>query len=80
MATENFFEKQIYVFRISIGVSNKVGLFILKYIFHFGDVSILDSALQCTGYNYVYLNLTRFQSQNPFRYNCQSVKVIIIFL
>ena len=34
----------------------------------------------CTLHNYVYLYLTEFQSQNPFRFNCQSVEVIAFSL
>ena len=33
----------------------------------------------CTRHNYMYLYLAEFQSQNPFRLNCQSVKVITFY-
>ena len=37
-------------------------------------------ALHNARHNYVYLYLTEFQSQNPFRFSCQSVKVITFSL
>ena len=39
-----------------------------------------NSAPQRIRHNYVYLYLTEFQSQNPFRFNYQSVKVITFSL